>query len=354
MNLSYYWLSFAHSLKKVNAALDILSADEIRHEVAHSNAIKELFGDKIDYMIKTSSDDYLLSKLDELYKKGITLITREDKEYPDRLKQQEVNPPLILYCKGDVSLLLQSGIAIVGTRICSRYGKEMSEKFAQAIAMNGLTVISGLATGIDAYAHTAALKEGKTIAVLGGGFDNITPIPNLPLADKIEQNGLLVSEYSPEFTPTKYSFPERNRIISGLSLGVLVIEAGEKSGSLITANYALEQNREVFAVPGNIGQLKSVGTNNLIKNGQAMLVTKPEDIFSAIGLDEVKIKKNISISLDFYEKKLYNFLLNGEKHFDEIISAVKMSPTELSPMLISLEIRGVINRLPGNYYKISR
>lgn len=354
MNLSLYWLSLVGSLKKVNAALEVLSAEEIRSEISTSKVLKDLFGDKTKQMIETSSDHYLLDKLDTLYKKDIKLICRDDRHFPDRLRQKEVCPPLVLYCKGDTELLDTKGIAVVGTRICSRYGKEMAEKFASAFAEAGLTVISGLATGVDAYAHATAIKYGKTLAVLGGGLDNITPVTNLTLADKIEQNGLIVTEYPPEFFPTKYSFPERNRIISGLSMGVLVVEAGEKSGSLITANFALEQNREVFALPGNVGLLKSVGTNELIKKGQAMLVTSPEDIFTALGFDGAIRQKNIAISLDFFEKKLYNFLLDGEKHYDEIVAKIKMAPSELAPMLLSLEIRGVIMRLPGNYYKISR
>ncbi len=354
MNLSLYWLSLAGSLKRVNAALEVLSADEIRREIARSASLREAFGDKSEQMIKTSGDDYLLSRLDGLYRNDISIITREDPGFPERLRQREVNPPLVLYYSGDISLLNEKGVGIVGTRICSRYGKEMAEKFSEELALAGLTVISGLATGIDAYAHAAALRSGKTVAVLGGGLNNITPTPNLPLAAKIREKGLIVTEYPPEFVPTKYSFPERNRIISGLSLGVLVVEAGEKSGSLITANFALEQNREVFAIPGNVGHLKSVGTNSLIKNGHAMLVTSPDDVLSALNIDSLNRKKNISLSLDFYEKKLYTFLLDGEKHYDEIIRAVGMSPSELAPMLLSLEIRGVIIRLPGNYYKISR
>lgn len=355
MNLSMFWLSHCGSIKKADAALSVYSADEMRSSISKSQNLRRLFGDeKTEYLIKISSDSYLCDRIHELEKMNIKVICRDDEVFPDKLRQSEVLPPLALYLKGDENLLNTDCIGIVGTRVCSRYGKDSVESFALQLAEAGLTVVSGLATGIDAYAHEAALKGGKTIAVLGGGFDNITPVFNRPLARKIEESGLIVSEYPPEFIPTKYSFPERNRLISGLSKGILVIEAGEKSGSLITANFALEQNREIYALPGNINSTKSVGTNNLIKNGLAMLVSKPEDILSSLGMPTAARQKKLALSLDNYEKKIYNSLLSGERHFDELVAISGMGVQELTPLLMSLELRGVINRLPGNYYEIAR
>jgi len=208
----------------------------------------------------------------------------ESKDYPEQLKEI-YNPPLNLYVLGNKELLKQGGIAIVGTRKATDYGKKMTLQFAQDLSQNGINIISGLALGIDTCAHLGTLKannKGKTIAVLGSGIDNIYPNQNIELARQIIQSGgCIISEYPVGVPANKLNFPQRNRIISGLSKGVLVIEAGENSGSLITADLALEQGRDVFAVPGNISSQMSIGTNNLIKQG-AKLVTSYTDIIDEI------------------------------------------------------------------------
>lgn len=211
-------------------------------------------------------------------------ITIENEEYPEQLRNI-YDPPLRLYVLGNKEILKEKGIAIVGTRNPTAYGKKVAIQFAKQLSEKGINIISGLAWGIDTCAHLGNLQvydKAKTIAVLGNGLDEIYPKENINLAKQIiKSGGCIISEYPIGTKPKKLHFPQRNRIISGLSKGVLVIEAREKSGSLITADFALEQGKEVFAVPGDMGKLTSVGTNNLIKQG-AKLVTKYEEILYEI------------------------------------------------------------------------
>ena len=211
-------------------------------------------------------------------------INIESKEYPEKLKNI-YDPPVKLYILGNKQLLNQKGIAIVGTRKATQYGKKVAFDFARNLSEQGINIISGLAVGIDSYAHLGTLQhnnKGKTIAVLGSGLDNIYPKENIELAKQIiKSGGCIISEYPLGTKPEKLNFPQRNRIISGLSEGILIVEAGEKSGSLITADFALEQGKEVFVVPGNILNDTSIGTNNLIKQG-AKLVTKWQEILEEL------------------------------------------------------------------------
>ena len=213
------------------------------------------------------------------------------KEYPEKLKNI-YNPPLKLYVLGNKQLLNQKSIAIVGARKATEYGKKIAFKFSKELAENGINIISGLAKGIDTYAHLGTIqasiesknlkKLGKTIVVMGSGFNNIYPKENIELARKvIKSGGCIITEYSAETKPEKMNFPKRNRIISGLSNGVLVVEANNKSGALITAEFALEQGKEVFAIPGDITKEQSEGCNELIKDG-ASLVTNSQEIFNSI------------------------------------------------------------------------
>jgi DNA processing protein len=237
---------------------------------------------KIESIYKNLHSISIGSMLEQYKYLNIQCITVFDPSYPLLLKQI-YNPPWVLYLKGDVELLQSNRmIAIVGTRIPTLYGERMTEYFVDSLVQNNWVTISGLASGIDSIVHQSTLnKKGKTIAVLGSGFQHIYPKKNIPLANKVVSNGLLLSEYPPNRYPRKWQFPERNRIISGLSLGTIVMEAKEKSGSLITANIALEQNREVFALPGPVDSPFSVGTNLLIQQG-AKMILKPDDIYAEI------------------------------------------------------------------------
>ncbi len=213
-----------------------------------------------------------------LDKSRIKIIKIEDKNYPEKLKNI-YNPPKVLYVLGNEKILNETTIAIVGSRDCTKYGAQNAYKFAYEISKRNIGVISGFARGIDAYAHKGALLEkGKTIAVLGCGLDIIYPSENFELYKKIVQvGGAIITEYPLGTKPEKYHFPERNRIISGLAEKILVIEAKERSGALITVNYALEQGKDVYAIPGNITNINSIGTNEIIKEG-AFLVTNIQDI----------------------------------------------------------------------------
>ena len=228
----------------------------------------------LDKEYRKNIDNYIL----EMQKQNIGIITIEDEEYPQLLKNI-YDPPVCLYYKGDKKTLNNLGIAIIGCRECSNYGKIVAEKFAYNIAKNNINIISGLAKGIDTFSHIGAIyAKGKTVAVVGNGLDIVYPKENEKVINKIiELGGCIISEYPLGTKPEKMNFPARNRIISGISKGILVIEAKKKSGTLITVDFALEQGKDVFVVPGNIDSINSIGTNDLIKQG-AKVVTCYQDI----------------------------------------------------------------------------
>ena len=285
------------------------------------------------------------------FKKHVGYITIESEIYPKQLHELD-EPPYILYYIGDISLLNTKGIAIVGSRMPTYYGREVTEDFARELVKAGFTILSGLSTGVDKIAHETALKEnGKTIAVLGNGFQKMYPKCNISLAREIAKKGLLVTEYYPTYQARNYSFPMRNRIIAGLSTAVLLTEAAKKSGALHTKNYALDLGIDVFSIPGNINSLKSEGTNNIIKFGHAQMVTSPNDILEQYGIKVNKTKKQ-KIELSFDENKIYNFLKDGEKNFDDIQYHTNISVQNLNTYLTTMQIRGIIKKLPGNHYTV--
>lgn len=296
INKNKYWIWFSflkdigsirkqRLLKRFHNPEDIYNATEL--ELLEVDGI----GDNIAKSILNSKNNRVLENhLEYLEKNGINFITIEDEEYPKALKEI-YDYPISLYIKGNVELLKEKCIAVVGCREVSNYGIKASKYFAYNLARNNICIVSGLAKGVDSFAHIGALSGWKsknniqnknnvarTIAVLGNGLDSIYPKENKELANMIlEHGGAIISEYPLGTKPEKMNFPARNRIVSGLSLGTLVIEAKEKSGTLITVDFALEQGRDVFVVPGNINSLNSVGTNRLIKEG-AQLVNCYEDI----------------------------------------------------------------------------
>ena len=286
-----------------------------------------------------------------LNNKHVGYFTIESEIYPEQLKQLD-EPPYILYYIGDVSLISTKCLAIVGSRTPTYYGREVTKNFARQLVKNGFTIVSGLSTGVDKIAHETALNEcGKTIAVLGNGFQKMYPKSNINLAREIVQKGLLLTEYYPTFQARNYSFPMRNRIIAGLSRGVLITEAAKKSGSLHTKNFALDLGIDVFSVPGNITSPKSEGSNNIIKYGHAQMVTTPNDILEQYGIKPQKVEKQ-KIELNFDENKIYNVLKDGEKSFDEIQCQTGILVQTLNTCLTTMQIRGIIKKLPGNYYAI--
>jgi len=284
-------------------------------------------------------------------KENIKKITLPDPNYP-RLLKEISDPPQVLYLKGEIKKEDETAIAIVGTRNYTNYGKRIAEEITSDLAERGITIISGLAKGIDTFAHKAALEhKGRTIAVLGSAVDSksLYPACNRKLAEKIARNGAVVSEYPVGTKSERYFFPQRNRIISGLSLGILVVEAPEKSGALITASQALEQNREVFAVPGPIYSENSKGTNNLIKMG-AKLVTCANDILEELNLPLIENKKKLFKPENKWEEILFNILTEEPVHIDEITKKSNLDAGLVSSTLITLELRGIVKQHGGGYY----
>jgi DNA processing protein len=289
----------------------------------------------------------------------IKSISIEDKNYPELLKKIP-GAPGVLYFKGILPNSEDYCFAIVGTRRCSSYGQQIALKISGELADAGLTIVSGLAPGIDTFSHRAVVeKKKRTIAILGTGLDekSLYPQTNLDLSKKIIANGgCLISELPPGTRGSKFTFPKRNRIISGLSLGVLVIEAKEKSGSLITANYAISQGKNLFAVPGPIFSLNSKGPNQLIKNG-AKLVEGPEDVISGlglVGLFSLKQKSKKDIETENKEEWLVFGTLKEEPlHIDKIIEKTNLSASVVATTLALMEISGKIRSLGGNIYAVS-
>lgn len=239
------------------------------------DGIKESYANRItDKLYKENLDKHLIN----MKENEIEIITIYDKEYPDKLKVI-YDPPVVLYVKGNKNILKEKTMAIVGCRLCSKYGENIAKKIAYNLSRNNINIVSGMAKGIDTYSHIGCLKaNGKTIAVVGCGLDIVYPRENTKLfGNIINYGGAVVSEYPLGTKPVPYNFPRRNRIISGLSNGVIVVEAREKSGTLITVDFALEQGKNVYAIPGNINSLNSYGTNELIKQG-AKIVTNMQDI----------------------------------------------------------------------------
>ena len=292
-----------------------------------------------------------LDQIIEGYKRNnIEIVTIYDDAYPKKLKDIE-NPPFCLYCKGNIDLLKSDSIAVVGSRKISDYGRVVTTQFTKELVGAGLTIVSGMALGVDSVAHNTALQnQGTTIAVLAGGFNHIYPSANFGLYKQICQNGLVISEYPPNAEPLSYNFPVRNRIIAALSKGVLVTEAGLKSGALHTKNYAVDMGREVFAIPGKITSSESEGTNNIIRQCQATLVTCPKDIFVALNINLQEKAQNSCQQLDIETTSILNYILAEKKTFQEIADFTKLSTRDLNTKLIEMQMEGLIIKLAGNSY----
>lgn len=281
----------------------------------------------------------------------IQILTWDDPLYPAHLKQID-QPPPILYLKGAFSPEDAWAVAIVGTRAVTAYGRQVTEEIATVLAQNGVTIVSGLARGVDAVAHSAAVKAGgRTLAVLGSGVDRIYPPEHRALAEKIMLQGAVLSDYAPGTPPESANFPPRNRIISGLSLAVVVIEAAETSGSLITASFAAEQGRDVFAVPGNIFAPQSKGTNRLIANGAKPLLAV-NDILEALDLTRNIERREIRKALpaDPTEAALFQLIGVEPLHVDEIRAQTGLPIDRVSSTLAMMELKGMVRQVGGMQY----
>jgi DNA processing protein len=290
---------------------------------------------------------------ERLARLGATFLAWSDPAYPARLREI-ADPPLTLAVRGTL-LDDEPTVAIVGTRRASEYGRRIAGDLADGLARAGITVVSGLAAGIDGAAHRAALAAGgRTIAVLGTGIDVVYPSWHAELAGAVAKSGALVTEFACGAEPLPYHFPRRNRIISGLSLGTIVVEAAEQSGSLITAAFALEQNRQVFAVPGPVGVVRHHGPHRLIQQG-AKLVTKVEDVVEEIApqlLSRLAARRaadqSANVSAD--ERRVLEVLGPDGRHIDELIRALGVAPATALETLLALELRGIVRQLPGKRF----
>lgn len=296
--------------------------------------------------------------MDELEKEKISILTIDDARY-SRLLKEIYNPPWLLYYKGNIEINNDFTLGVVGTRKHSAYGQQVAESITRDLVNNNLTIVSGLALGIDSIAHETTIKNGgRTIAVLGTGLDrqSIYPSSNRYLFDQIIlSGGGVISEFPSRTQPLRYNFPLRNRIISGLSLGVLVVEAREKSGALITSNLALEHNREVFAVPGSIYSETSKGPNKIIKLG-AQAVTSAEDIVEALNLKQatsyIESKKIIPDSPE--EEKILEHLSHEPIHIDDLIRLTRLDTSTINSTLTIMEMKGTVRNLGGMRYVLAR
>lgn len=307
--------------------------------------------------IKDGGDpDFAADQMRRLEQSDVRMLTYWDPEYPGLLKKI-FDPPTILFVRGNLQALNRQAIAVVGTRSPSFYGKMMTERLVRDIAQQNLTVISGLARGIDTVAHRVALEcNGTTIAVLGSAVDSIYPEENTSLTLEIAKNGAVISELPMGTTPEAHYFPRRNRIISGMSIATLVMEAGATSGALITAYQALEQNRDVFAVPGNVNNPKSQGCNLLIQQG-AKLVQTAKDIFEELSLQMTSAATAdsgiIPTSLSTEEEKVFTVLSHEPLHIDRIAARCGIPTYQALGHLLAMELKNCIKQLPGkNFVRI--
>lgn len=350
-----YWLANIQGIgiKKRQKLINKLYNAENIFKASKTELFKILLNEKdIDNIINTRNIDNIKREFEQLYKKGINFITIENNSYPRKLKEI-YDPPYALYVKGKLPAENEKVIAIVGARDCSNYGIEVVSYLANELAKNGISIVSGLARGIDYYSHKGALSSnGLTYAVLGSGVDVCYPIENFNVYMDMQKQGGIISEYKYGSKPLPHNFPMRNRIISGLSDGILVVEAREKSGSLITVDMGLDQGKEIYAVPGRITDKLSNGCNNLLGMG-AKIVTTVDDILEDLldnyqGIDN-KSKINIKI-LENEEKIVYACLGFTPKHIDEVQTETNMNITQLITTLLSLEMKDYIYQSSKNYY----
>lgn len=315
--------------------------------------LEDIAGTRLAGEITSFDRNRLDEELARAKKCGASVITFLDRGYPLNLKEIP-GFPIVLYVLGEMIEKDIFSLGIVGSRRGSAYGLTNAEKFAGELAADGMTIISGLARGVDTCAHRGALKaRGRTIAVIGSGFNHIYPAENASLAEQISGNGAVISEFPMDTMPLARNFPRRNRLISGLSLGVLVVEAAKNSGALITADFALEQGRDVFALPGRIDSLYSSGANELIKQG-AKLVTRSEEILEELGQALPSGKKAPAearaMPEDAQEAALYGYIGNEAVSIDNLIGKMSLPSGRMASLILNLRFKKMIRELPGKQF----
>lgn len=364
-------VTFAALLERFGSVPAIFAAP-----VAELKEIKGVSGKIAEAIIHFQDWPKIQAELDLLDQKKVTIVTCQDTLYPQKLLNVYDRPPYI-YVRGKLTAD-DINIAMVGSRAATAYGKYTTEKLSRELAFKGATVVSGMARGIDSAAHRGAISaRGRTIAVLGSGLDVIYPPENKKLFEEIVENGAVVSEFPLGTPPLSPNFPARNRIISGMSYGVVIVEAGEKSGSLITARLALEQGREVFAVPGSIDSAGSRGTNKLIKQG-AKLIESADDILEEIApqIEQPLSQNRAADPLDApgasgtsgaptaprktadppegLEKKIFDAVMPGRIHIDDLIAATGLPSANILSSLTKMELKGLIEQHPGKFFSVKK
>ena len=360
--LAYIWLDQFDGIRKetkIKLIEKYNTYDAIKRDIIKDRDLLKcvINSETYEKMVNSIEKDEIYQIVENLDRRGIKVISKCDKDiFPDKLDC--VEPVICLYAKGDINLLkYRYNIAIVGSRENSDYGKIVTQKFARELTQYGFVIVSGMARGVDTIAHRTCLQYGgKTIAVLCGGFNKIYPASNRGLFQKIiDTGGLVLTEQRPELESTRYLFPDRNRIISAISRGVVITEAGEKSGTTYTINYAIECGTELFAIPGPIYNPTSAGCFNLIREYPSTMTTSVEDITKALNVKEEKmIMKENSYQADLSEEMVLSIMREKKMdiHYDEIFARAKMTSKELNVVLTSLILHDLIEKLPGNLYRL--
>lgn len=340
--------------------LSSLFSDDLQF-LTSIDGISEKTFKEVEYAVNNSSgfEESYLKLLEKLDKSNIKVTTVFDDDYPQNLKNI-YDAPVILYYYGHLSESDRYSISIVGTRTPSDYGRKVCKEISEELAKRGLPVISGLAIGIDSIAHNACVEAGGlTYAVLGSGVDNLYPPDNKILYEKIKERGSVISEFELGSKAEKINFPRRNRVVSGISLGTIIIESRIKGGSLITAEFALDQNRELFAVPGNINARNSEGCNNLIKKGYAKLISCVDDVISELNIqisdivntNSKVIQNSENKEMNVFESMIYNSLNDTEPiNIDKICELTELNISDCLVNLLTMEFKGLVSQLPGKYF----
>ena len=360
MNPKRYWVGFnlvkGIGAVRLKSVLDYFGSLEIAWNAPPGALLLAGLPQKAaEYLVTLRKQVNLDEVCDHIEAQGIQVVTWEDANYPRRLKEINQAPP-VLYIRGSIEMADDWAVAVVGTRRVTPYGRQVAIELARYLAQNGVTVVSGLARGVDAVAHSSALQAGgRTIAVLGNGVDVVYPPEHRKLSGEIVGAGALISDYPVGTPPESQNFPPRNRIISGLSLATIVVEAGEKSGALITAEFAVEQGREVFAVPGSILAAQSTGTNRLIEQGARPLLKMSEilDVLKLDKLPEMRETRRVMPTSDS-EKKILSYLSQEPAHIDTLCQLSGLPVNEVSATLTMMELKGMVNSVGGMNYVAAR
>jgi DNA processing protein len=350
-----YWVGFQHVRRigpvRLKRLVDRFGSIGDAWAARQSDLRSVLDEASVESIVKVRAALDIDQEMDRIARLGIEVLTLGDEGYPQLLREVP-NPPSVLYVKGELLEADIKAVSMVGTRRCTAYGRQIAASMAEDLARAGVTIVSGLALGIDGQAHRGALAGGgRTIAVLGSGVDQIYPSSHRDLARQIIENGAVISDYPPGTKPDARNFPPRNRIIAGLSRGVVVVEAPVRSGALITVDFAADYGRDVFCVPGNVMSDCSAGNHAVIRDG-ARLVTSAADVLDDLGMAVPEPGKAVqqSFPMSDEERHLINHILWEPQHIDELAAAAGLTPSQSGALLTLLELKGAVRDIGGQHY----